>query len=210
MPPTLDDSPDQAAALCKDAFRRLSTTASQMSDDEVRIASLLPDWTIGHVLTHVARNADGHARRLEGSLVGEDRPKYAGGNAQRTQEIEEGAGRGAAEIIDDLIASQARLETVFDECSATHWPNPHFLGGSAYGPRACPAHRLREIEMHHVDLGFGYGPAAWSSEYVSWELPILLGAVDARLPSPDDRRGLVAWLAGRGAFPAGIALSPWE
>lgn len=210
MSPALDDSPDLAAELCKDAFARLATTASAISDSDVRSPSRLPAWTIGHVLTHLARNADGVARRLQGSLLGQDLAKYPGGDAQRAQGIEQGASRAAADIVDDLSTSQARLEAIFDECAAARWPNPHFLGGSGYGPRACPAHRLREIEMHHVDLGLGYAPTSWSPEYVAWELPVLLDTVDARLRSPDDRRDLVAWLAGRGPFPTGATLAPWE
>ena len=37
--------------------------------DEVSVtqASLLPDWTVGHVLTHLARNADAMAGMIEGS-----------------------------------------------------------------------------------------------------------------------------------------------
>lgn len=38
---------------------RLLATASALTDEQVRAASLLPGWSRGHVLTHIARNADG-------------------------------------------------------------------------------------------------------------------------------------------------------
>jgi hypothetical protein len=47
------------------------------------------------VITHLARNADAHGRRLAGALQGEDVAKYPGGAAQREREIAEGAGRPA-------------------------------------------------------------------------------------------------------------------
>jgi maleylpyruvate isomerase len=62
------------------------------------------------VLTHLARNADGHTRRLEGALRGEDVPRYPGGTRQRDREIDEGARRPAAGIFADLESSQRALE----------------------------------------------------------------------------------------------------
>ena len=41
------------------ATERLLATATALGDAQVREASLLPGWTRGHVLTHLARNADG-------------------------------------------------------------------------------------------------------------------------------------------------------
>jgi len=46
-----------------DAQARFDTAIAGLSDADVRRPSALPDWTVGHVLTHVARNADSHVRR---------------------------------------------------------------------------------------------------------------------------------------------------
>ena len=73
----------------------------------------------------------------------------------------------------------------------------------------CPAHRLCEVEVHHVDLGLGYTPADWPEEYVAWDLPVLLATVPERLTSDEDRRVLLAWLAGRGPLDPALDLSPW-
>lgn len=176
----------------------------------MRAASRLPCWSVGHVLTHLARNADAHARRLNGALRGEDVPKYLGGAAQRAQEIDEGASRQAESIISDLATSRARCEKLSTLCSAAGWPGVRLRGDSSYGPRACPAHRLRETEMHHVDLGLGYEPQDWPEGYVSWDLDVLLVTVPERLTSAEERRSLMAWLAGRGDLPVGIRLAPWD
>lgn len=131
------------------------------------------------------------------------------GAQQREEEIEAGAARGADEIIHDLESSQDRLERLFAAAEAAGWSNAHFRGGGGYGVGGCPAHRLREVEMHHVDLGLRYSSSDWPAEYVEWELPVLLTTVPERLPSLRDRRTVLAWLAGRGPSTPGPALTPW-
>ncbi|TNC49938.1 maleylpyruvate isomerase N-terminal domain-containing protein [Mumia zhuanghuii] len=209
MPIDLESDPDRASGLCRAAYRRLFETVARLTDDQIGRPCRLPGWSVGHVLSHLARNADGHSRRLEGALKGRDVPKYAGGSEQRAKEISDGAARPAAELIADLAASQRRLEDLFTEMSAAGWPNPHLVGDTSYGPRGCPSHRLREIEMHHVDLGLGYTPTSWPDEYVEWELEVLLSTVPDRLADPRHRRELVAWLAGRAPVPSELALDPW-
>jgi len=205
----LDDNPQRAAELCREAHARLMRSVDGLTDTDVRDPSLLPGWTMGHVLTHLARNADSHARRISGAVDGLDVPKYAGGSKQREAEIEAGAGRSADELIADLAAGESRLELVFDRYASAGWPNGHFLGGSDYGVWACPARRLREIEMHHVDLGLGYTSADWPEEYVAWDLQNLLAGAAGRLLSSRDRRTFMAWLSGRGPLDPDTALAPW-
>ena len=62
-------------ALAVAAHRRLITTAERV-DDGRRGAPAGPGWTVGHVLAHLARNADGHTRRLEGALKGREVARY--------------------------------------------------------------------------------------------------------------------------------------
>jgi maleylpyruvate isomerase len=209
MTADLEAASDWAVALCLAAHERLRVRIENLSEDVMRIRSRLPDWSVGHVLTHLARNADAHARRLDGALRGQDVPKYAGGAEQRSAEIDGGARRPAGAIIADLVESQTRLNRLFAACSEAGWPNQHFGGTAAYGPHACPAHRLREVEMHHVDLGLGYEPRDWPSEYVAWELPILLETLPHRLREDTARRELLAWLAGRGGPPTAVQLDAW-
>ena len=206
---TLEDNPQRASELCREAQARLLQRVAALTDEDIELRSLLPGWTVGHVLTHLARNADAHTRRLSGALNGRDVPKYASGQSQREAEIKEGARRSAAEIIRDLADSLLQLEEVFIQSSAAGWPNGHFMGGGHYGAAGCPAHRLREVEMHHVDLGLGYMPSDWPAEYVAWDLPVLLATVPERLASMTEQREFMAWLAGRGSLHSRTRLSPW-
>ena len=205
----LEEDPERASRLCREAQARLMGSVANLADPEVRAPSQLPGWTVGHVLTHLARNADAHARRLTGALGGRDVPKYASGAGQRRDEIEDGAGRTADGIVTDLRASMSHLEEVFARSSDAGWPNGHFLGGGHYGVSGCPAHRLREVEMHHVDLGLGYTPLDWPGEYVDWDLPLLLATAPERLGNPAHKRLLMAWLAGRGPLHPSTSLEPW-
>lgn len=204
----LAQDPTRAIELCRAAEGRLATTAAALVDDDLRAPSLLPGWSVGHVLTHLARNADGHARRVEGALRGESLGKYAGGPEQRRAEVEEGAFRPAADIVADLRASQTRLEELFEAADGQGWPNGDLRGGETYGVTACPAHRLREIEMHHVDLGLSYTCADWPQEYIDWDLGVVLATVPGRL-SAQDRQTVLAWAAGRGPVDQAWTLGPW-
>lgn len=209
MPVDLEADPVRAIGLCRTAHARRIAAVAEVTDELVWSPSRLPGWTIGHVLTHLARNADGHSRRLDGALRGEDVPRYPGGPAQRSSEIDAGAPRPAAEIVADLVTSQDRLELAWAASTAAGWPYPQLRGDDHWPVTASPARPVREVEMHHVDLGLGYEPSDWPADYVAWELPVLLATVPSRLRQSTDARDLVVWLSGRGPVPAAIQLDPW-
>ena len=69
--------------LIDDATQRLLGTARLMTDEDVRQPSLLPGWTRGHVLAHLARNADALRNVLIGARAGQDRPVVGNGAGAR-------------------------------------------------------------------------------------------------------------------------------
>ena len=76
------------------ATERLLTTATALSDAQMRDPSLLPGWTRGHVLTHIARNADGLVNLMRWARTGTKTPMYArGGVGQRRGGREQAVGR---------------------------------------------------------------------------------------------------------------------
>jgi maleylpyruvate isomerase len=87
-----------------DATQRMLKTAGTLSDDEVMQPSLLPGWTRGHVLARLAGNAEALRNLLIWARTGVRTPAYASQQA-RDEAIEAGAGRTAAELLDQLAGS---------------------------------------------------------------------------------------------------------
>ncbi|MEV4123341.1 maleylpyruvate isomerase family mycothiol-dependent enzyme [Micromonospora sp. NPDC049645] len=146
------------------ATSRLLRTAASFDDADLAAASLLPGWSRGHVLTHVARNADGFVNLLTAARTGEALPMYASLQA-RAADIESGAGRSPAEHLDDLrrtadLFAEAVAVMPADAWAATvqarkgPWPAALLVWG-----------RLREIEVHHLDLAADYHAADWSDTF---------------------------------------------
>ena len=198
---------DRAITGCAGAHQRLLVALSELTDDEARRPSLLPEWTVGHVLTHLARNADGFVRMLEGANRGEVVAMYEGGMESRAADIEAGAGRPAAELVADVRATIYRLEQQWSASSADAWEGEGLAASGRVAIAEVPFRRWREVEVHHADLGLGSGPADWSSEYVRVELHRMTMLWASRRPmgmtqlppealalAPHDR---LAWLLGR-------------
>ncbi|BCJ73403.1 maleylpyruvate isomerase [Catellatospora sp. IY07-71] len=196
-----DISADLAA--CAQAHARLHQTLDGLDDAAVRAPSLLPGWTVGHVLTHLARNADSVVRRLDGAARGELVEQYEGGQPGRAAQIEDGQGRGAAELVADVLAADAAVEAAFARTSAEVWQRQVKTGdGRLITASYLLFARWREVEVHHADLGLSYGWQQWPDGLVARWLPELLAGLAER----GDERALAAWMLGRAPAPE---LRPW-
>ncbi len=188
-------------AGCRTAHQRLFSTLDTLDDEGAGRPSRLPGWTVGHVLTHLARNADSHVRMLDGARRGEALEQYAGGYEQRTDDIEAGARRRAEVLVTDVRSSAIRLEEAWAAAPAEAWDGHGLARGRRWECRDLPFHRWREVELHHVDLGLGYEITDWPDGYVIRELPEVLAALPQRIPDGDEQRRLLAWLVGRADEP---------
>jgi len=204
-----DDDLTSAIAGATAAHRRLLATLEEVDDDTCRRPSRLPGWTIGHVLTHLARNADSHVRMLEGAGRGEALEQYAGGYDQRSADIEAGAHRRAADLVGDVCSSASHLEQMWARTEPEAWAGHGLARGRLWPCRHLPFHRWREVELHHVDLGLGYEPGDWPEPYVARELPLALAGLPERLPE-EARPWLLAWLVGRVGEPGSLPLDEWQ
>jgi maleylpyruvate isomerase len=148
------------------ATTRFVATAATLTESAIAEPSRLPGWTRGHVLAHVARNADGLVNLLDWARTGVRTPQYPSPEA-RAADIEAGAARPAAEHLDDLRQSAERFAAAVAELPADRW-------SFAYGGRDGTAarvvwRRLREVEVHHVDLHVdsdgGYQPQDWPAPF---------------------------------------------
>jgi maleylpyruvate isomerase len=202
-----------------DAQRRfLAAIVGTIDDAVVPRPSLLPGWTVGHVLTHVARNADSHRRRADAAVAGEIVEQYEGGWEGRAAAIEAGAARSARELIDDVKISADRMTVTWRELPPEAWEvaSPD-VGGTMRPVSELPSRRWQELEVHLVDLGVGVTHRDWSSDFVSVWLPRLRSSLHRRTPKSTlllgstfaDDRDELAWLYGRLERPDLPELAPW-
>jgi maleylpyruvate isomerase len=164
--------------LVRTATQRLLGDTISVSDDEWRAPSRLPDWTRGHVATHIARHADAICRLTEWARTGDRQDMYASPE-HRASDIEAGSGRSGLDLQIDLDTSAGNLSSAFEELDAADaWDAVvEMRGGVRVPARLLPLARLLEVTIHHVDLDIGYEindidgqTAEWLLEWCSFRL----------------------------------------
>jgi maleylpyruvate isomerase len=191
----------------------------ELDDKAAHGPSLLPGWTRGHVLTHLARNADSNTGIFLAAQRGEVVAQYPGGNEQRSHDIEAGSGRSAAELAIDVESTIVRLEAAWASTPDEVWETGTGRSGSRGEVSLAEwvFSRWRETEVHHADVGLGYTWARWPSRYVREDLRRATMAYRAQQPMgqgelpalalalvPNER---LAWLLGR-HWPDGLHEAP--
>ncbi|RDI65793.1 maleylpyruvate isomerase [Nocardia pseudobrasiliensis] len=160
------------------ATQRLLNAVDKLTDDDVPAPSLLPDWTRGHLLAHLARNADGLLNLLLWARTGIETPQYAS-QFLRDSDIENGAPRPIAEQLTDLRAASDRWLALARTMPADRWAyEVRARTGKQLPASAIPWLRLRELEIHHVDLNIGYTPQDWPAEFVARMLAERVAGLD--------------------------------
>ena len=200
------------------AMDRLVRTAETFGDADVAAPSLLPGWSRGHVLTHVARHADAMTNLFTWARTGVETPAYPS-PAARAEGIEAGAGRPAAEQLADLRETHERMADAAAAMPAEAWA--FAIPGRNQLAAVLPWGRLREIEVHHVDLAAGYAPTDWPDAFAlrllreivtdagseappmvlrpfGIEHPMTIGRAGDAPVIGGPTRAIAAWLAGRG------------
>ncbi len=169
------------------SHRRLAATLAGLTDVQARQPSLLPDWSVGHVMAHIALNAEAFvnvANDLAADRFGE---MYPGGVPRRNADIERLSSASAGELRTRIESSCSTFESI--------WPTltDGMLQGQFGLERDNPAgiavdvplRRLREVEVHHADAGlptFTYED--WSDAYVDRDLAVQLAGAADRLGRP--------------------------
>jgi maleylpyruvate isomerase len=190
--------PERGIDGCRQGHARLLGTLSGLTDEAARRASLLPEWTVGHVLTHIARNADSVVRRLAAAARDEVVDQYPGGAQAREVAIMDGAGRPAAQLVADVRESARAVEDVCAALPVEAWERQtRGVSGRLVPAWGVVRSRWHEVEVHHVDLGLGYRPADWPAEMVAEWLPDVLQGLPDRATGAE----LLAWVLGRGPAP---------
>lgn len=147
------------------ATERLLTAVGALDPTAVTQSSRLPGWTRGHVLAHLARNADALVNVLEG------RPMYASAEA-READIERGAPRPLDAQLADVRESAERLRAV---CAApADWSRTVALrNGVTDRASGVLFRRWIEVELHHVDLSIGHELEDLPAEFTEREIGFL-------------------------------------
>jgi maleylpyruvate isomerase len=150
----------------------LTTAVEGLDDVAMRQPSLLPGWTRAHVVSHLARNADGLVNLLLWAKTGVEHPMYAS-RADRDADIEEGSRRMTAVLREDLAAAAARFEAAAEDTAGDAWEALVTLA-SGRQITACtvPWLRWQEVSVHLVDLDAGVGfadlPAGHEERLLDW------------------------------------------
>ncbi|MCT9088276.1 maleylpyruvate isomerase family mycothiol-dependent enzyme [Streptomyces sp. ASQP_92] len=180
-------------ASVREATERLLTAAAALDNVSVAEPSRLPGWSRGHVLAHVARNADALVNVLAG------RPMYASAEA-RDADIDRDAPRPLDVQLADVRDSAAGFQAEGDR--PADWSRTVELrNGVTDAAARVPFRRLVEVELHHVDLGIGYELEDLPADFVRRETEFLADrfAGHKDLPSitlSDDTGG--TWTTGGG------------
>lgn len=235
---TVPDPDHALAARVQDATARYLRILDTLTEAGCRAPSVLPGWTRGHVVAHVALVGLAGAAALEAMRHGQD-PYFYESPAHRAADIEdlatadldrlrnsslEAAGQfheALDAVLDRGVGTLAeRRARVFPDSEATMDLHEVVLA------------RWREVEIHHADLAGGYGPADWPTSFTDYllgvviadrapECDLLLVTPERDIPvgAPDGLRvegmpsGLAWWLLGRPAVPELTGrlpqLSPW-
>jgi maleylpyruvate isomerase len=199
-----------------DAFHRALGT---LDDAAFAAPGTLPGWTLGHLVAHVAYNAQALRRLAHWARTDERTPMYASPEA-RNAEIESGAALPPAELRALSRDSDAALRTDLAALPESAWAAEVVTAQGRTVPAAeVPWMRAREGWIHAVDLGasvgFGDVPAPMLDALLTeitarrTEPALVLAATDRDRtwavdgPQPVRVTGtaaaLACWLTGRGA-----------
>lgn len=145
-------------SACHTSHRRLLDDLEPLTDADLRLPSLLPGYSRGHLVTHLTNKATAHVALFDAAAEGRVGVVHPPGyNPDR--EASRGAGRPAAQQLAALEESLQLLEAAWEALDDGLWGRPALMMA---GPRTMAdvvGHHLRNIEVHHVDLDIGYRAA---------------------------------------------------
>jgi maleylpyruvate isomerase len=142
-------------------------TVDALAADDLAAPSLLPGWTRGHVVAHVALNATVLAAAIDGLVHDDPVPMYES-DEQRDGDIEELSREEPSHLRERHLASTTDFGDAVGRMGETHWAGhiDRLPGGPAWAMRTVVPTRRREVEIHHVDLGTSYTRHDWPEDFV--------------------------------------------
>lgn len=208
---------DETLAWAGDGAAHLRGLMARMGDDAFAAKSGLPGWSRAHLLTHIARNADGMINLLTWARTGVETPAYPSVDA-RNADIDAGATRTPAAIRDDVVDSSDRLAQAVREMPEKAWTaTVRNVQGVEIPAVDIPWIRAREMWIHAVDLDVGASlvdlPQPMLAELIADVVRVVGAREDCpplRLVATDQDR---SWDLGDGSGPevsgSSAALAGW-
>lgn len=199
-------SPEEALGELTAATGQLLDGIDGLSDAQVAGPSLLPGWTRGHVLTHLARNAEGGTRLLGWARTGVPSFEYES-LAARAAAIEAGADRPAPVLVEDVRRTAGALAAAATEMPPEAWQRVvRYTAGQEPQADVIVPSRLVEVLIHHVDLDLGHQPQDWPAWFTNDMLSRAVAALSQggeippiRLAATDTGHGFAIGAAGPGS-----------
>ncbi|MEU7384313.1 maleylpyruvate isomerase N-terminal domain-containing protein [Streptomyces sp. NPDC042207] len=201
----------QARAWARTGTELILDAVAGLDEAGFSAPSVLPEWTRGHLVAHVAANADALCNLVHWAATGDQTPMYASAE-ERAAGIAKGPTLSADELRSWLTGSAHRLAEGLDGLTDEQWQRQVVTAqGRTVPATELPWMRAREVCVHAVDLGTGVVtfadlPKGFLTDLVA-EISAkrgLTGLPDGPLPE------VAAWLAGR---PHSLAdapeLGPW-
>lgn len=179
-------APDLADLLA-DADQALVRTVDGLPDEAYAEPSLLPDWSRAHVVAHLTLNAEGLAGVLHGAHLGQPRSMYASLEA-RNGDIADLATAAPVDLRERFLTSVGRFGETLGAMAAGDWAGRfERVPGAAPGIAIAnvPLMRVREVEIHHADLGAGYAADDWPEAF---RMVLLESMTKRPYPAPFEAR----------------------
>jgi maleylpyruvate isomerase len=162
-----DPQPDLDLDDLKQAELRLTRTVDALRGDDWAAPSLLPDWTRAHVVAHLALNGEALRDVLRGEVDHDRVPMYES-QERRDADIAELAAAEPSELRERLLGTLTTFTEAVLAVPEETWERrfARTRGAEPTLPlRAVPVMRMREIEIHHADLGLDYTPDDWTQPF---------------------------------------------
>lgn len=149
-----------------EAGQRLVRTVDGLSGDDWEAPSLLPGWSRAHVVAHLALNGEALRDVLRGVAEQEPLPMYES-QEKRDSDIEELAAAEHADLRERLMSVLTTFQHAMVGLPESAWSGrfERSPGGPDLPLDALPLMRVREIEIHHADLGAGYTADHWPTRF---------------------------------------------
>lgn len=125
----------------------------------------LPGWSRAQLVGHLAGSALGLVNLCDWAATGVESPMYPSPEV-RAAEIDDRAAMPWPDLVDEVsaagVALGARLATLREPVATR---SLRLASGAVISPAEIAAVRIREIEIHRVDLAAEYQPVDWSHAF---------------------------------------------